>query len=101
MTRNGSTTPFPNELTTPPPWSSHTSRGSSGSKRPRSLTALTVTGCALGGSRHDEERGDEERGARPPAVQIGLGQAAVERTHAAGEQDAADGDAGHQVRQAD
>src|SRR4051812_35536207 len=32
MTRNGSTTPFPKELTTPPTWSSQTSRGSCGSK---------------------------------------------------------------------
>src|SRR5438067_5059360 len=37
MTRNGSTAPFPNELTTPPTWRSQTSRGSCGSKRPSSL----------------------------------------------------------------
>src|SRR6478672_4362422 len=31
MTRNGRTTPFPNEFMTPPTWSSHTWRGSCGS----------------------------------------------------------------------
>src|SRR4051812_6667801 len=33
MTRNGNTTPFPKELSTPPIWSSHTSLGSWGSSR--------------------------------------------------------------------
>src|SRR6476659_7808612 len=39
MTKNGSTTPFPNELTTPPTCSSQTSRGSCGSNLPRTLNA--------------------------------------------------------------
>jgi hypothetical protein len=30
MARNGKTTPFPNELVTPPSWSSHTGLGSCG-----------------------------------------------------------------------
>src|SRR3954468_18243898 len=39
MTRNGRTTPFPNEFSTPPTCSSQTSRGSCGSYFPRNLNA--------------------------------------------------------------
>src|SRR5436305_15315122 len=42
MTRNGRTTPLPNELTTPPACRSQTSRGRRGSKRPRTALMFRI-----------------------------------------------------------